>query len=495
MLINRLPFSGRPFIQTSLMFAFLAIASLPFADLTIYPSEPWQELLRIFHGLLTPHWYDWPTLGEALLYTLAFAFAAVAISVLTGLLLATLFKHRSIRLFCSSIRAVHELFWGLIFMQVFGLSALTGVLAIAVPYTGIFAKVFAEILEQQSPLPAQTIAKKSGFSHWFYTLFAQALPQLTTYIRYRFECALRSSTILGFIGLPTLGFYFETAFKQGQYSEAACLLWAFYALIASLRFWLHWKLVPIYCIAAIFLLPESAPVNSQYFWQFICHDIWPRALQEGRWLDALIWYNQQITETLIPATAYTLLLSLIALVLTALFVLLLYPLASRILIGRAYMLGHSLLLFFRSTPELVLAFVFLLLFGPSALPAILALALHNSGLIAYLIARESEHVKLRIDAPKGFNLYSYELTPRLYPRIMALLLYRWEVIIRESAILGLLGVTTLGFYVDSAFEEIRYDKALLLVVCAAVLNIAVDSVARKIRQHCQLQEPLPSSSE
>ena len=488
-LSSTLPFSGRPFVQLSFGFVIAALACLPFADLQIYPSEPGQELWRLLKGLASPHWYNWSSLGSAILHTLAFAFTAVSLSVFAGLLLVVLFRHRSVRIFCASIRSVHELFWALIFMQIFGLSALTGILAIAIPYAGIFAKVFAEIFEQQSPLPLQTITQiGGGISRWFYTLFAQSLPQLCSYIRYRFECALRSATILGFIGLPTLGFYFETAFKQGQYSEAACLLWIFYGLIASLRWWLKWKLVPLYCLAAFFLLPNSGPVNGQYFWQFIRVDIWPKALLQGDWLAAAHWYSQELLHVVLPATTYTIVLSLIALVLTGILVLLLYPLASPLLVGRWASAGHGLLLILRSTPELVLAFILLLIFGPSALPAILALAIHNSGLIGYLLARESQQLALRADATHGFNLYSYELTPRLYPRLIALLLYRWEVIMRESAILGLLGVTTLGFYIDSAFEELRYDKALLVVAIAALLNIGVDALSRTLRQYCGLLE-------
>lgn len=480
---------GRPWLQVCGGFFLLALALLPFADLKVYPSEPGQELLRIALGVITPNWYDWPALGQALLQTVSFALIAVVISVVVGFGLALIFHARSVRVFCASIRAVHELFWALILMQVFGLSATTGVLAIAIPYAGIFAKVFAEILEQQAPLPQHALAPSSSLlSRWLYTRLPQAWPQIVAYTRYRFECALRSSTILGFIGLPTLGFYFETAFKQGQYSQAACLLWALFALIASLRYWLHAKLIPLYVIVAFWLLPESAPVNGQYFWQFISHDIWPRTLQQGLLWETVQWYGSQLWTTLLPAAGYTLVLSLIALVLTGILATLIYPIASRPLAGRGAFIGHGALLMLRSTPEMVLAFVLLLVCGPSALPALLALAIHNSGLIGYLVARASDELPQRIDACRGFNLYSYQITPQIFPYLLTLLLYRWEVIMRETAILGILGVTTLGFYVDSAFAEIRYDKALLLVVVAALLNIAVDFFARQTRRYCGLSE-------
>lgn len=478
----------RPLLAVSIAFLGVAIGLLPVADLTIYPSSPWQELARIGRGLLTPQWHDSQTLILAIARTLAFALLGVALSASLGLIVAFFYRWRLIRLSCASVRAVHELFWALIFMQVLGLNPLTGILAIAIPYTGMFARVFSEILDQQSALPAETLSNEYGISQWVYARFCQAIPQLRSYTRYRFECALRSSTILGFIGLPTLGFYFETAFKQGQYAEAACLLWCFFLLIASLRLWLHWRLVPLYLLAAGFLLPDAQAVNSSYLWQFISRDIWPMELLRGDWLGALQWYGHELTTTLLPAAAYTLVLSLVALVATGLLTLIIYPLASRPFVGRGQFLGHGLLLFFRSTPEFMLAFVFLLIFGPSALPAIIALTIHNSGLIAYLTARNTDLLQFRADAPTGLNLYCYETTPRLYSGLCAFLLYRWEVIMRESAILGLLGVTTLGFYVDSAFEEIRYDKAFLLVVVAAILNVGVDSVSRRLRDFCRLDD-------
>jgi phosphonate transport system permease protein len=166
-------------------------------------------------------------------------------------------------------------------------------------------------------------------------------------------------------------------------------------------------------------------------------------------------------------------------------VLLFYPWASQVFFPKKLSLmrgfARTFLLVLRSVPEMIFAFVFLLILGPSGIPAVLALALHNAGLISYLLMRHSQQLTLRTDSSKGLNQYCYEVTPRIYPHFLSLLLYRWEVIIRESAILGILGITTLGFYIDSAFEDMRFDRALFLIVIAALLNIAVDSFSRKVR--------------
>ena len=50
---------------------------------------------------------------------------------------------------------------------------------------------------------------------------------LRSYTSYRFECGLRSSAVLGFVGLPTLGYHLESFFAQGSYSQVAALLMLF----------------------------------------------------------------------------------------------------------------------------------------------------------------------------------------------------------------------------------------------------------------------------
>lgn len=482
--------------KLSFLFFVLALLCLPFADLVIYQVEPWTELSRMGEGILSPSFPELNILANSLIITVAFAFVAVAGSALLGLLLALIYSSRTVRVFSASIRSVHELFWGLIFMQVYGLSATTGILAILVPFTGIFAKVFAEIIEQQSPVPNSTLSKRTDrLSRNFYTWLPQSWPQIVSYTRYRFECALRSSTILGFIGLPTLGFYLETAFKQGQYDEAAGLLLVFFILIASIRWW--WKLplptyvlLPVYLVLAMVALPEAPQVYGSTLVQFLTEDIWPKVLLSGDVSGSIAWYQTQLFDVALPALWDTLLLSQLALVLTGLLVLLLYPWGSKVFFPRQFSVirrfSQAALLVLRSIPEMIFAFVFLLIFGPSGIPAVIALALHNAGLISYLLVRHSEQLNYRADASSGLNHYLYEVTPRVYPHFLSLLLYRWEVIIRESAILGILGITTLGFYIDSAFEDIRYDRAIFLIVIAALLNIAVDSFSRKLRRRVAL---------
>ena len=381
-----------------------------------------------------------------------------------------------------------ELFWALLFIQISGLSSLTGFLAIVIPFTGIFAKVFAEILEESDHTPERTLNPSTSYlSKLFYSRIIIAWPQLSAYGRYRLECAIRSSAVLGFVGLPTLGFEMESYFKQGEYAHGAGLLYVFFILIASLKYWVKPILLPLYGLIAFIYLPPVAHIQWPLVKTFLTHDIVPTSLQQGNIPEFIAWltmlWNTQIAQGLFN----TLLLSQVALVLTGLLALMLFPFSSALFCSKLpRAMGQTTLIVFRSCPEYLLAFVGLIIWGPSMLPAIIALTIHNGAVIAHLLALQTQTLKFRADVSRGVNLYFYETLPRLYGNFVALLLYRWEIILRETAILGMLGIPTLGFYIDSAFEEIRFDRAILLILITALLNIIVDHVARYLRHQLHL---------
>jgi phosphonate transport system permease protein len=130
----------------------------------------------------------------------------------------------------------------------------------------------------------------------------------------------------------------------------------------------------------------------------------------------------------------------------------------------------------------MLAYVLLQLLGPSMLPAIIALAVHNGAIVGYLMGRHADALDYRRDAPKGLNLYAYDTTPRLYGQFLAYGLYRWEIIVRESAIFGILGVATLGYHVDAAISELRFDVAVVLILATVGLCALIDALSRRLRK-------------
>lgn len=472
------------------MLWLLVIVCGYFADIEVISLEPWDELTRMVLGLMAPDFFATESLVNALWLTVSFALLGISLGLLIGAPLSLIYQSPVVAGVCAMLRGIHEIFWALLFLQLFGLSPITGILAIALPYGATFARVFHDILQQSPNTTSQSLPSGvDRISGYIYGKLGHVYPLILAYIRYRFECALRSSAVLGFIGMPTIGFYLETAFRQGNYHEGAALLILLVLLIGTISWWAKAKFIPIYLLLSLISLPPIGAVDGRLIWQFISHDLLPPGINgvihgQAELSDGyaqFIGWLQDITFTqAIPSTLATLVLALCALGVTHLLTLFGYLSVSRHLRGRLSAgAGQFLLLVLRSIPEYLLAFIFMLLLGPSMLPAIAALALHNGALIAYLISRQDGTIRpSALYRHRGDHL-SYEILPRIYPNLMSLLFYRFEVILRETAIFGMLGIATLGFYIDSAFAEIRYSNALYLLLTTALLNVVVDSIARR----------------
>jgi len=141
------------------------------------------------------------------------------------------------------------------------------------------------------------------------------------------------------------------------------------------------------------------------------------------------------------------------------------------------------LILVRAIPEYVWAFVLLTLLGPGAWPAVLALALHNSGILGKLFAEVIENTDPRTPrALRGLGATRLQIaTTAIWPtslnRFLLFFFYRWETCVREATILGLLGFSGLGYYILQAKAAIRWDELMLWTLMGSVLILAGDLVS------------------
>ena len=136
-------------------------------------------------------------------------------------------------------RGVHEAVWGLFLVMVLGRDPLVGVLAIAVPFGAITAKVYAELIDEsaQAPYDALRATGSGRLSAMAYAVFPRTLPDLVSYAFYRLECSFRSAVILGMIGVGGLGFQLSLSFQSLQYNEMWTLIYALMAVSALADLW------------------------------------------------------------------------------------------------------------------------------------------------------------------------------------------------------------------------------------------------------------------
>lgn len=132
------------------------------------------------------------------------------------------------------LRSIPELVWALVFVRVVGLGPTAGVLAIALTYGGMLGKVYAEILESSDTQATATLLRNGAgrVQAFFYGLLPASAAELTSYTVYRWECAIRSSVVLGFVGAGGLGQQMDNAMKMFNGGEVATMLLVFMALVA-----------------------------------------------------------------------------------------------------------------------------------------------------------------------------------------------------------------------------------------------------------------------
>ena len=140
-----------------------------------------------------------------------------------------------VRALLSVFRSIPEYVWAFMFVRAVGLGPFPGVLAIGVAYGGMLGKVYSEILENVNPRPLETLhaAGASRLGVILYGLVPAVLPNVIAYTLYRWECAIRASAILGFVGAGGLGQQIELSMRMFQFDEVLTLLATLFVLVAA----------------------------------------------------------------------------------------------------------------------------------------------------------------------------------------------------------------------------------------------------------------------
>ncbi len=187
------------------------------------------------------------------LETLALATAGIALAIVLGFPLAVLVSESlsvarvgpgrrawlgpvlrtPIRALLILMRSIPEIVWALLFVRAVGLGPAAGVLAIAINYAGMLGKVYFEIFEAGDTRPARAILEAGGgrTSAFFYGILPVAVPELVSYSVYRWECAIRASVVMGFVGAGGLGQQMELSMRMLAGGEVSTMLVAFLLLI------------------------------------------------------------------------------------------------------------------------------------------------------------------------------------------------------------------------------------------------------------------------
>jgi len=256
------------------------------------------------------------------------------------------------------------------------------------------------------------------------------------------------------------------------------------------------------------LFSTQALENLQQFWE---EDVKPPALRGEPWDWAVFgdWAGRLLAEGGWAAAFSTLAVSILAIVIASLFGLGLSltaartfatpepflpsgrpPSRARRFFWQAVVGGtRTLLLLMRSMPEYVLAFLLLAILGGSAWPAVLALAIHNAGILGRLNAEVVENLPrgsfetLRSGGASRLQIAFAGILPAALPRFLLYFFYRWETCVREATVLGMLGLVGLGYWINEAQAHEQEDRLVFYVLLASAIVLIGDflsAIARGI---------------
>ena len=132
------------------------------------------------------------------------------------------------------LRSVPELVWALLFVRVVGLGPSAGVLAIAISYSGMLGKVYAEILESSDARATGALLANgaSRMGALLYGALPESSSELVSYTVYRWECAIRGSAVMGFVGAGGLGQRMQESVNNMNGGEVSTMLIMFVLLVA-----------------------------------------------------------------------------------------------------------------------------------------------------------------------------------------------------------------------------------------------------------------------
>ncbi len=492
--------------------------------------------------------------------TLSYAVIGTVLSTIIGLLSAPLLARRlweqtnrqsrghaamratafrAVRTIAAIPRSVHEIVWALLFVQVFGPDPIVAILAIGIPFGAVSAAVFADTIDDAATHAHDNLraAGAPRLAALTYSIGPTVVADITGYVFYRFECAIRTAAILGVIGAGGLGYQMQLSFQTLRYSEMWTLIYALVVIAGCADMWssairrrqsksvvrcgelrfpdISRRVVATPAIAQSqrrfdlllrrSLLALVAAVPLAWWWI----DLNPTVLWNPRrrsLMSELLGdmfpprYGPGGFPSLWSAAVDTFAMSVIAIIASVAFGLLyatvgMRPIAAATPAARAARVRNSafrfatriVMLVSRAIPPQVWAFLAALILFPGAWPGIAALAAYNTGIMARLFGETLEDVDPRTDesllaqGTRSPARLLYATIPAASARIVSLSAYRWEVIMRETVIVGVVGAAGLGRLIQDDLVARDFAAVTSTIAALVVMTIAASTISKRLR--------------
>ena len=537
------------------MLGLLAAAVWSVSELQINLATIIDSGNHVVHFVSRMFPLDFPPLGELVsmtVETLAIVVVATAFSVIVSLPLAIFaaantttgaFPRGAARVVIVVCRAIPDLVFAIILFRIFSIGALPGVLALGLSSIGMIGKLYADAIEEVDKGPIEAVNAAGGArAQWIVsTVIPQVMPQLVATALHRFDINLRTSVILGYVGVGGIGLEISNALRTMNYDRGMALALVVLVLCIGVelmsgairrallgrdsdrrrgllglfdrrsRSWANaprsthsaqedgrgrvriappWdgeRIRRYLGVVLTVVIVAGATLASEISWAGLVVGVQNIPGAVGLFFPP---GHDGHLETFLDAMLVTLQIGLAS---TLIGLCLAVPMGS--LAARNVAPSENVAKFFRvfivvirAVPELILAIVLIIILGLGPVPGTLALAIGSVGLLGKLVADSIEDTDVRVqDAVRAggatrTQVYFSATLRQVTPAMVAHVMYQLDVNIRAATLLGIVGAGGVGYYLLNASRVQQFEVLTFLILLILAVVLVVEAVSVYVRK-------------
>ena len=478
---------------------------------------------------------DFPPLGETLSLvgeTLAIVALSTLLAVLLSIPIALLSAestspHRAAQLTGRGLtvlcRATPDLVLAILFFRVFGLGAAAGILAMGIHSVGMIAKLYADAIEELDDGPRESIQAAGATRRQQITaaIPQRLMPQIIATALHRFDINLRTSVLLGYVGVGGIGLAISNALRVLDYQRGMALAFIVLGLCIVIEMISGSIRVALFGrrsrkrrmlarerrqATATRLTPPWDPDRIGQFASLavvIAITVWSFAEVNLSWSEfwtglgnlpaALALFFPPSTggalSTMLDQLVITLQIALAATFIGAVLAIPIGCFAARNVVRNPVVHGffRVLIVTIRGIPELILAIIFVVISGLGAVAGTLALAVGAVGLLSKLVADSLEETDtqvqdaLRATGATEVQVFFAATIRQAAPAFVAHTLYLLDTNIRSATLLGVVGAGGIGFLLLNAARVNQFDVVTMILILMILVVLAVEAIAVWLR--------------
>ncbi|MGE2726382.1 phosphonate ABC transporter, permease protein PhnE [Mycolicibacterium pulveris] len=485
--------------------------SIGFAPTTLIDGL--DEVWALLERMLPPRLDDPGRIGVLAIETLLMAVLGTVLAAIASVPLAFLAARNTTphpavyavaRAFITFCRAMPDLLFAVLFVRALGIGVLPGILALALHSIGMLGKLFADAIEQSDAGPREAVrATGAGYlREMINAVIPQVIPSWIGTFVYRIDINLRMSVVLGFVGAGGIGFALQDALRGLIYPRALGIVLVILVIIAAM------ELVAIGVRQMLLAPGQSHPQRDRairFMFSGLLGGVTVAALVvleiNPQSLLTWVWPSIEVFTRMVPpnfealggalaeAAVQTVAIGVVS---TAIGIVLSVPVG--ILGARnttphvgVYWLARGWILLVRAVPELILAVVFVAALGLGPVAGTCALAIGSIGFLAKLVADSIEEIDPgpieAVNSVGGgwWKTLCAAVLPQAMPAMVGSSLYMFDVNIRTSTILGIVGAGGIGFLLFESIRTLNFDVAGAIVIVIFVIVYAIERLSGWIR--------------